>query len=179
MGDSVIVSLLSRDDPDHGAVMADFIDCCNLSFFDINYQEIVIDLRKNPTLICPVEIKDQAVEVVHHYKYLGTVIYENWLWGSECHFKSRLKRTMLANICLWQMVICILTHNRSMPNMTKLLDLIFLFFINKIYYAYAQYVVNQNTYYLLNSFKKSPPGDTKGYHCSVMLEFLIFICKWR
>lgn len=77
MGDSVIVSLLRRDDPDHGAVMADFIDCCNLSFFEINYQEIVIDLRKNPTLICPVEIKDQAVEVVHHYKYLGTVIYEN------------------------------------------------------------------------------------------------------
>lgn len=77
MGDSVIVSLLSRDDPDHGSVMADFIDDCNLSFFDINYQEMVIDFRKNPTLISPVVIKDQPVEVEHQYKYLGTVIYEN------------------------------------------------------------------------------------------------------
>ncbi len=56
--------------------MADFINC-NLSFFDINDQEMVINFRKNPTLISPVVIKDQDVEVVHQYKYLGTVIYEN------------------------------------------------------------------------------------------------------
>lgn len=75
--DSVIVSLLNNEDPDHGPVLADFTDWCNLSFLDINAlktKEMIVDFRKNPTVITPIAINGNAIEVVHQFKYLGTVI---------------------------------------------------------------------------------------------------------
>ncbi len=37
--DSVIVSLLNSEDPDHGPVLTYFIDWCKLSFLDIKIQD--------------------------------------------------------------------------------------------------------------------------------------------
>lgn len=65
--DSVIVSLFNNEDPDHGSVLADFTDWCNLSFLNINVfktKEMIIDFRKNPTVISPAVIND------HQFKYL-------------------------------------------------------------------------------------------------------------
>lgn len=75
--DSVIVSLLSSDDSEHGPVVSDFIDWCKSSFLNINVaktKEMCIDFRKNPTVISPVVMDNQAVELVQQYKYLGTVV---------------------------------------------------------------------------------------------------------
>lgn len=75
--DSVIVSLLSNDDPVHGPVVREFIDWCFSSFMCINVsktKEMLIDFRKNQSVISPLVIEDQAFELVHNYKYLGTNI---------------------------------------------------------------------------------------------------------
>lgn len=70
-------SLLSSDDPDHGSVVVDFTDWCKSSFLNINVsktKEMTLDFRKNPMVISPAVINDQAVEFVQQYKYLGTEI---------------------------------------------------------------------------------------------------------
>ncbi len=77
--DSVIVSLLNSVDIYHGPVLTDFIDWCKLSFLDIivlKTKEMIVDFRKNPTVISPVVTNDHVVEVVHQLKYLDTVIEE-------------------------------------------------------------------------------------------------------
>ena len=75
--DSVIVSLLSHDDPVPGPVVEDFIQWCKSSFLTINVsktKEMTIDFRKSRPATVPLSINDQAVESVQQYKYLGTVI---------------------------------------------------------------------------------------------------------
>ncbi|KAF7705683.1 hypothetical protein HF521_020969, partial [Silurus meridionalis] len=84
--DSVIVSLLDNEDSVHGSVLVDFIDWCKLSFLDINVlktKEMIVDFRKNRTAISPVVINDHAVEIVHHFKYLGTIIDEKLTFGAH------------------------------------------------------------------------------------------------
>lgn len=74
--DSVIVSILSSDNPDHGPVVRDFTDRCE-SFLQNNVsktKEMVIDFRKKRTVTLPVVISGVNVEIVNQYKYLGTVL---------------------------------------------------------------------------------------------------------
>ena len=75
--DSAIVSLLSDNDCQHGPVLEDFISWCKRSFLNINVsktKEIIIDFRRKSSPAPPALISDQAVVVVHQYKYLGTII---------------------------------------------------------------------------------------------------------
>ncbi len=65
--DSVILSLLNNDDLDHGPVMADFIKWCKSSFLAMSIskaKEMAIDFRKNPSVLSPVVIDNQAVKVI-------------------------------------------------------------------------------------------------------------------
>ena len=75
--DSVIVSLLTQNDPEHGPVLNVFTEWCKSSFININVtktKEIIIDFRRNPPSLSPTFICDQAIEVVKQYKYLGITI---------------------------------------------------------------------------------------------------------
>lgn len=75
--DTVIVSLLKGSDTEHGPVVSDFTDWCESSFLKINAcktKEMFVDFRKNPPSLPPVSFNSQSVEVVHQYKYLGTII---------------------------------------------------------------------------------------------------------
>ncbi len=75
--DSAIVSLLSDNDCQHGPVLEDFIVWCKRSFLNINIsktKEMIIDFRRKSPSVPPSLIDGQAVEVVHQYKYLGTII---------------------------------------------------------------------------------------------------------
>ena len=65
--DSVIVSLLSNQETDHGPVVEDFIEWCKRSFLEINVsktKEMSIDFRKQPPSIRPSIINGQAVDTV-------------------------------------------------------------------------------------------------------------------
>ena len=75
--DSVIVSLLSNNDPDPGPIVSDFSEWCKSSFLEINVsktKEMTIDFRSVPSVIPQVVIDNQVVESVKQYKYLGIVI---------------------------------------------------------------------------------------------------------
>ena len=75
--DSVVLSLLGDEACQHGPVLDNFTAWYKCSFLNINVpkaKEMIMDLRRKSSLVPPSLIYDQAVEVVHRYKYLGTVI---------------------------------------------------------------------------------------------------------
>ncbi|KAK7939111.1 hypothetical protein WMY93_002437 [Mugilogobius chulae] len=100
--DSVIVSLLSEDEQDHGPVLSDFVEWCDGSFLHLNVsktKDMVIDFRRAPPLPTITVIKDTDIELVDQYKYLGVIVdkklcFEPWvdavhnLHGDQC---SRMK----------------------------------------------------------------------------------------
>lgn len=53
-------------------------------------KEMKDDLRKNPTVVSPVVISDQAVECVHKYNYPGNIIDEKLTF--ERHVDAVLKK---------------------------------------------------------------------------------------
>lgn len=75
--DSVIVSLLSQEDPVHGPVLLNFVEWCDSAFLNINVdktKEMLIHFGRSPVFLSSANINDQPVEQVEQYKYLGTVI---------------------------------------------------------------------------------------------------------
>ena len=62
----------------HGPVVDEFVNWCDRSFLLLNTsktKDMVIDFRrKQPGSPPPTYIKGSSIEVVDHYKYLGTVI---------------------------------------------------------------------------------------------------------
>lgn len=84
--DSVIVSLLSGDEQDHGPVLSDFVKWCDDSSLHLNVsktKDMVIDFRKAPPPPTTTIIKGTNIELVENYKYLGVIIdkklcFEPW-----------------------------------------------------------------------------------------------------
>jgi len=75
--DSAIVSLLGAGECDHGPVVEDCVHCCNDAFLQINVlktKDMLIDFSRNQTDLKRTAIKEQEVDVVGSYKYLGCVI---------------------------------------------------------------------------------------------------------
>ncbi|KAK7901264.1 hypothetical protein WMY93_018033 [Mugilogobius chulae] len=84
--DSVIVSLLFGDAPDHGPVLSEFFDWCQSSFLHINVaktKEMCIDFRKSSSVLSPALIDGQVVEVVQEYKYLGVMMDNKLTFESQ------------------------------------------------------------------------------------------------
>ena len=79
--DTVIVSLLQKHESQHGPVVDEFVSWCDRSFLQLNIsktKDMVVDFRrKQPGSPPPTYIKGSSIEVVDHYKYLGTVIDNN------------------------------------------------------------------------------------------------------
>ena len=80
--DTVIVGLINKDDHETDTSMyfdeiSNFHDWCDDNFLNLNAKktkEMIIDFSKCPTDLSPVSINDEDVEIVHEYKYLGTII---------------------------------------------------------------------------------------------------------
>lgn len=86
--DSIIVSLPSDDDLDHGSVEGSCIDWCKQSFLDINVsktKEMIIDFQRKPLPIPSVCIHGQAIEMVQQYKYLGVIIDDKFTFGANIY----------------------------------------------------------------------------------------------
>lgn len=66
--DSVIVSLLTSDDPEHGAILNYFTEWCKFSVININVAETKGDVLSSNM------IGGRAVDVAQQYKYLGYMI---------------------------------------------------------------------------------------------------------
>ena len=75
--DTAIASLLFDSEIQYKEEINDFVTWCRENFLELNVsktKELIIDFRKNKSVICPVVINGDVVEVVSNYKYLGTVI---------------------------------------------------------------------------------------------------------
>lgn len=71
------MSLLNRDETEHGPVLDDFIAWCYSAHLQLNVaktKDMTVDFRHNPPPSQTTIIKGQAVEAVWSYKYLGSKI---------------------------------------------------------------------------------------------------------
>lgn len=74
---SVIVSLLSGDEQDHGPVLSEFVEWCDSCFLQLNVsktKDMIIDFRRTPPPPTVTVIKGTAVELVETYKFLGVIL---------------------------------------------------------------------------------------------------------
>ncbi len=69
---TVIVSLLHNNESGHGPVIEEFVTWCDESYL-IKTKDMIIDLRTHVSCCDTTIIKDQAVDCVDSYKYLGTI----------------------------------------------------------------------------------------------------------
>ncbi|KAJ8391481.1 hypothetical protein AAFF_G00089550 [Aldrovandia affinis] len=79
--DTVLLSLLSGTEQNHGQALYNFIEWCNSALLELNVsktKEMVIDFRRKPQRTDPVVIHCEEVDVMDQYKYLGT-IFDNTL----------------------------------------------------------------------------------------------------
>ncbi len=57
--------------------VSSFVQWCEMNYLNLNVKktkELIIDFRKKKSIIEPIVIDNEAVEIVDSYKYLGCVI---------------------------------------------------------------------------------------------------------
>ena len=85
--DTVIISLLRKDESEHGPVVDEFVQWCDEAFLQLNStktKDMVIDFRKVFLPPSKTFIKGTEIEFVEQYKYLGTVIDKNLKFDVNC-----------------------------------------------------------------------------------------------
>ncbi len=78
--DTVLLSLLSGSEQDHGPGLQDFVAWCDNALLELNFvktKEMVIAFRRKASII-----HGEDVDIVDRYKYLGS-IFENTLRFEE------------------------------------------------------------------------------------------------
>jgi len=84
--DTVIVSLLIVGESGHGPIIEEFV-WCDKSYLELNIEktkDMIIDFRNSASHYDSTVIKDQAVDCVESYKYLGTVIDSKLTFEKHC-----------------------------------------------------------------------------------------------
>ena len=101
--DSGLLSLLLGTQNRHGPALDDFIEWCDESYLDLNVNKtkgIIVDFRRPWHTHTAIQIHDEKVEIVHLYKYLGT-IFENtlkWDRNTEAITKKGHQRLLLRKL---------------------------------------------------------------------------------
>ena len=84
--DSALLSLLFGSQQDHGPALRNFVKWCDDFYRKFNVckiKESVIDVRKHSQSPGKTTIRDQEVEIVTKYKYLGTVFDNKLRWDDN------------------------------------------------------------------------------------------------
>ena len=87
--DTALVSRCINDDATYRLEVQKFYDWCCENFLELNVtktKEMIVDFQKVNELHQPVTINDTAVEIVKEYKYLGTII------DDQFNFKSHVDK---------------------------------------------------------------------------------------
>lgn len=91
--DTVIVSImLQNGETGHGPAISDFVEWCEEFHLHLNVlktKDMIIDFRRNVHMHKVTYIKDQIVESVQSYKYLGTIIDSKLSFGANCEAVCR------------------------------------------------------------------------------------------
>jgi hypothetical protein len=144
--DSAVVGcVLDNDEKMYRDQISLFVTWCEENFLELNLsktKEMIIDFRRKKEAVLPVTIKDQPIEIVSEYKYLGVLIDDKLNWSahtnavykklqSRLYFLRKLRSFHVCNRMLYmfyQSVLCsILTFaavcwggNASVRDVSKL-----------------------------------------------------------
>ena len=95
--DNAVLSLLLGTQDGHGAALDDLTEWCDdftewcddltewcdESYLELNVnqtKEMIVDIRRRRHTDRAIEIHDEKVEIVHSYKYLGTIFEDSLKW---------------------------------------------------------------------------------------------------
>ena len=93
--DTALVAKCTNDDAKYRENVKLFTDWCRNNYLELNVtktKEMVVDFRTTSYVHEPLVINDEIVETVHEYKYLGTVIDDNFNFScnvSTIHKKAK------------------------------------------------------------------------------------------
>lgn len=99
--DTVIVSLLQKDEDSHGPIVGHFAQWCNDSNLLVNVaktKDMIIDFRKNPRAATETSFNGKRVDFVDKYKYLGTIIDSSL--NFEANWEAVVKKGNQRLFCL-------------------------------------------------------------------------------
>ena len=121
--DTVIIGLLSNnDETSYRQEVMKFCKWCDDNYLNLNVsktKEMLVDFRKIKSVISPLSIKDENVEIVSNYKYLGNII-DNQLTGidnvkmlikkanKKLYFLRKLKTLKVSNTVLSMFYRCMI-----------------------------------------------------------------------
>ena len=121
--DTVIIGLLSNnDETSYRQEVMKFCKWCDDNYLNLNVsktKEMLVDFRKIKSVISPLNIKDENVEIVSNYKYLGNII-DNQLTGidnvkmlikkanKKLYFLRKLKTLKVSNTVLSMFYRCMI-----------------------------------------------------------------------
>jgi hypothetical protein len=85
--DSAIVGcVLDNNEEMYREQISLFVKWCDVNFLELNVKktkEIIIDFRRKKEAVQPVIIKDQPIDIVSEYKYLGVLLDDKLNWSSH------------------------------------------------------------------------------------------------
>ena len=75
--DAALTGLISKSELNYRNEISNFVSWCKENFLFLNVKktkELIIDFRKKKEPVKPTMIDNEEIEIVDHYKYLGTII---------------------------------------------------------------------------------------------------------
>ena len=96
--DTVLAGFITDSDLNYKQAISDLVGWCDSHHLYLNTsktKEVVIDFRKNKTIVQPVQIRSEAIEHVDQYKYLGTYIDSKLSWKFNTDYICRKGRQRL------------------------------------------------------------------------------------
>ena len=100
--DTGMTGLITDDDETHyRREIQNFVSFCDQNYLELNVsktKEIIIDFRHREVVFDEIVIKDQPVERVENYKYLGIVLDEKLSWSANLDYI--IKKTHSRMYCL-------------------------------------------------------------------------------
>ena len=84
--DTALVGLITNDEADYISSVDHFTTWCSDNCLEINVsktKEMIIDFRSGVHHPNPVNVMGQNIEIVHSYKYLGTIIDDKLRWDEN------------------------------------------------------------------------------------------------
>ena len=87
--DAALIGLIKDSENYYRDEVTNFVQWCDNNYLQLNVsktKELIIDFRNKKDVIIPIEIKNENVEIVKQYKYLGTIMDEKLHWGPNTEF---------------------------------------------------------------------------------------------
>ena len=91
--DAALVGLIQGNENSYRDSIKHFVTWCERNFLNLNVKktkELIINFRNNQSVLYPICVNGDDVEIVNEYKYLGTIIDSrlNWNVNTDAVYKK-------------------------------------------------------------------------------------------